>query len=253
MTEPAAAEPSTAAPAVAEPVEPAASRPASVMADAGAGPASAEPVILWSRPETERAGTPLLVMLHGYGADEQDLFGVVASLPEQFTVASIRAADRAGPGYAWFSLRNDVTFSLEAVKDATTHLQQWIDEIRANHSTVTLFGFSQGMCMATSLARHRPDDYAAVVGLSGFVVDAGGDAFFSDADLAAKKLPLFWGRDQEDPVIPQAAVEYTNGWLRAHTRMTKVLYANMFHGINAQELGHVNEFLTHTVLRDPVR
>lgn len=208
------------------------------------------PTVQWSAPEHERAGTPLLILLHGYGSDEQDLFGLVPSLPDDFTVASIRAPESAGPGFAWFPLRDDLSFSLDIVKTRTAELQQWIDSVREAHSSVTLLGFSQGMCMATALVRHRPDDYDAVVGLSGFVVDAGtdDDEFFADARLAARKLPLFWGRDQEDPVIPQAAVEYTNAWLRDHTKMTKVLYANMLHGVNAQELGHVNEFLTHLVL-----
>lgn len=211
--------------------------------------------VLWSKPESERAGTPLLVMLHGYGSHEHDLFGIVDSLPDDFTVASLRAPDQAGPGFAWFPLRSDISFSLDAVKDTTRAVADWIDSIAGQHSSVTLFGFSQGMCVATSLMRHRPEDYAAVVGLSGFVALAEGednaDGFFADDKLAAKKMPLFWGRDQEDPVIPAESVEYTNGWLREHTNLTKVLYGNMGHGISPQELAHVTEFLRFTVLPKP--
>ncbi|MDQ6740788.1 MAG: alpha/beta hydrolase, partial [Actinomycetota bacterium] len=107
------------------------------------------------------------------------------------------------------------------------------------------------MCMATSLARHRPHDYAAVVGLSGFVIDAGteGEGFFHDADLAAAQLPVFWGRDQADPVIPVEAVDFTAAWLRAHSKLTKVLYTGIWHGINDQEMAHVKEFLGLTVLK----
>ncbi len=208
----------------------------------------ATPTVIWSRPEEERSGTPLLVMLHGYGADEQDLFGVVSSLPGDFTVASVRAPTQAGPGFAWFPLSSDISFSLQSVKDATTSMERWIDSVRDQHSSVTLFGFSQGMCVATSLLRHRPTGYAAVVGLSGFAVKADGDNYFADEQLAELKVPLFWGRDQEDPVIPAEAVEFTNSWLRGHTKLTKVLYSNIGHGINAQELAHVTEFLKFTVL-----
>ncbi|HET7414913.1 MAG TPA: phospholipase [Arthrobacter sp.] len=208
--------------------------------------------VLWSKPENERAGTPLLVMLHGYGSHEHDLFGIVDSLPADFTVASLRAPAQAGPGFAWFPLRNDISFSLDAVKDTTRAVAEWIDSVREQHSSVTLFGFSQGMCVATSLMRHRPEDYTAVVGLSGFVAQAEGgdnaDGFFADDKLASRKLPLFWGRDQEDPVIPVESVEYSNGWLREHTNLTKVLYGNMGHGISPQELAHVTEFLRFTVL-----
>ncbi|MGO4385833.1 alpha/beta hydrolase [Specibacter sp. RAF43] len=206
------------------------------------------PTVLWSRHESERAGTPLLVMFHGYGADEEDLFGLAAQLPAGFTVASVRAAEPAGPGYAWFPLRTDLSYSLDAVTAAAGVVEGWLDGVRHQHTSVTLLGFSQGMCLATTLLRHRPADYAAVVGLSGFVVEADGHAYFDDAATAAAKPEIFWGRDQADPVIPAASVDYTNSWLRAHTQLTKVLYTGMWHGINAQEMAHVSEFLTLKVL-----
>jgi phospholipase/carboxylesterase len=213
------------------------------------GHMSESPQVLWSRPENERAGTPLLVMFHGYGADEADLFGLAAQLPAEFTVASVGARLQAGPGRAWFPLDSDLSYSVDSVTEAAAGLEAWLDTVRAGHSSVSLFGFSQGMCMATTLLRHRPADYAAVVGLSGFVVEADGDPFFDDAATAAAKPEIFWGRDQADPVVPAAAVEYTNTWLRAHSQLTKVLYTGIWHGINAQEMAHVGEFLQYKVLK----
>ncbi len=51
------------------------------MTQAAAFPA---PVVLWSKPEEERAGKPLLVLLHGYGANEQDLLSLAEMLPARF-------------------------------------------------------------------------------------------------------------------------------------------------------------------------
>ncbi|HEY9356466.1 MAG TPA: phospholipase, partial [Arthrobacter sp.] len=113
--------------------------------------------------------------------------------------------------------------------------------------SVTLLGFSMGMAMATTLLRQRPADFAAVVGLSGFAVDAGGDPTFRDAELDGT-VPMFWGRDQQDPVITPDKIDFTMGWVRKHVKLTKVLYTGMWHGINQQEIGHVSEFLTHEVL-----
>ena len=48
------------------------------MTHAAAFPA---PVVLWSKPEEERAGKPLLVLLHGYGANEEDLLSLADLLP----------------------------------------------------------------------------------------------------------------------------------------------------------------------------
>ena len=114
------------------------------------------PVVLWSRPEEDRAGKPLLVLLHGYGANEQDLLSLADMLPEEFVVASLRAPLVSGPGFTWFPLTASIDYSLDAVKHAAAYAQDWIDSVRANHSSVTLLGFSMGMAMATTLLRHRP-------------------------------------------------------------------------------------------------
>jgi phospholipase/carboxylesterase len=206
------------------------------------------PVVLWSHPEEERSGKPLLVLLHGYGANEQDLFSLADMLPREFAVASVRAPLVSGPGFTWFPLTASIDYSLDAVKAASAYTQDWIDSVRDNHPSVTLLGFSMGMAMATTLLRQRPTDFAAVVGLSGFVVNAESDGEFRDAELDGT-VPLFWGRDQQDPVITPDKIDYTMGWVRKHVKLTKVLYTGMWHGINAQEIGHVSEFLTHEVLK----
>ncbi|MCW1250271.1 alpha/beta hydrolase-fold protein [Acaricomes phytoseiuli] len=217
----------------------------------------------WSSPRSAgtTAAPPLLVLLHGYGADENDLMDLAGELPPEFAVASVRASHRAGPGFAWFPLAvtqdgsggMNLGFEPAEVQAATADLSAWLDTVQQSYSSVTLLGFSQGMTVASSLARHRPDDFSAVVGLSGFVLDTKGEQelfrdFFHDAELAARKMPFFWGRDQADPVIPQPAVEFSNEWLNGHTVLTKVLYADMWHGICAAEVKHVSEFLRATVL-----
>ncbi|UPO77722.1 MULTISPECIES: alpha/beta hydrolase [Arthrobacter] len=206
------------------------------------------PVVLYSKPEEERAGTPLLVLFHGYLANEEDLMGLAGYLPGEFTVASVRAPVALGPGYTWFPLMNEPDYSVDRVVSAVQDVSDWLDGVKDQHSSITLLGFSMGMAVASTLLRHRPEEFAAVVGLSGFVVPAEGNAFFHDEELAELKVPFFWGRDQADPVIDEARVEYTHGWLNGYTKLTKVLYAGMGHSISMQELGHVKEFLTHTVL-----
>lgn len=207
------------------------------------------PTVLWSKPAAERAGTPLLVLFHGHLANEEDLMGLADYLPQEFTIASVRAPQAMGPGYTWFPLMNDAEYSVQRVVDAATDVSDWLDGVRAVHSSVSLLGFSMGMAVATTLLRHRPADFAAVVGLSGFVVPAEDHGFFHDGELKAGRVPFFWGRDQDDPVIDPPRIEFTHAWLNEHTALTKILYSNMGHGINMQELGHVKEFLAHTALK----
>jgi phospholipase/carboxylesterase len=207
-----------------------------------------KPVVVWSKPESERAGTPLLVLFHGYLSNEEDLMGLVPGLPEEFTVAAVRAPVALGPGYTWFPLMHEPGFSLAQVTKAVADVCSWLDSVRGQHSSVSLLGFSMGMAVATSVLRHRPADIAAVVGLSGFAIEAGGDPFFDDEAVKAIRPPLFWGRDQADQVITADKVEFTHAWANDHTDLTKVLYAGIGHGVNARELAHVKEFLTYKVL-----
>ncbi|GAA1801513.1 alpha/beta hydrolase [Nesterenkonia flava] len=212
--------------------------------------------VVWTRSEAERAGTPLVVLLHGYGANERDLLGLVPGLPEEFTYAAVRAPVSMGYGaYTWFELDvQRLAYSSQAARDAVEDLWEWIASVKDQHSSITLLGFSMGMAMATSLLRTRPQEFAAVVGLSGFAVDPdrgeGLAGYFDDDALAAAQVPFFWGRDQEDPIIPADHIDYTHRWATSTVKLTKVLYAGAGHGVVPQEISHVNEFLTMTVLRN---
>lgn len=209
---------------------------------------SATPVALISRPETERAGTPLLVLLHGYGSNEQDLMGLMRMLPEEFTYLSVRAPLQAGPGYSWFPLSQDIDFSIESVETSVLALWEFLSQVIGEFSSVTLLGFSQGMAMATSLARYRREAITAVVGLSGFTVEAPDSAVLDDAALEANPLPLFWGRDLADPVITRDKIEYTMGWVPGHTELTHETYPQIGHSVSAEELEDVSAFLRRYVL-----
>ncbi|MDQ0708150.1 phospholipase/carboxylesterase [Arthrobacter woluwensis] len=209
-------------------------------------PAFPAPTVLWSVPEDQRQGRPLLVLLHGYGANEADLFGLADQLPDEFVVASVRAPLTMGPGFTWFPLTGSLDYSFDAVKAATDYVLEWLDGVREEFTSVSLLGFSMGMAMATSMWRRRPQDFAAIVGLSGFAVEGGTD-WFRDAELDGS-TPFFWGRDPQDPVIPREKVDFTAAWLLGKARATKVQYSGVWHGISPQEVGHVAEFLGFEVL-----
>lgn len=224
------------------------------------------PFAIWNRPEHERAGTHVIVLLHGYGANEADLMGLVPLLPEEFTVVSLRAPQVLAPGaYQWFPLVAADDFDLAQVEAASEYVLAWLGEFRSDHRSVTLLGFSMGMAMATTLLRRRPHEFTAVVGLSGFAIDPAGQggagrarlgqatggaaswAYVRDDELDGT-TPFFWGRDQADPVITADKVAYTLDWVREHVDLTKVVYQGIGHSISVPEMGHVAEFLRLKVL-----
>lgn len=210
-----------------------------------------DPYAIVDTPAGQTDDGPLLVLLHGYGTDERDLLPVAAQLPPMFTVASVRAPFEMGAGYTWFPLVSDPSFDVSIVENVVDRLIEWLQEQARSHSSVTVLGFSMGMAVATSIARRRPDLLTALVGCSGFAIDAALDPsgeFFDDAALKARELPMFWGRDPQDPVITEDKIEYTNAWAREVTDLTKVNYAGIGHGIGPQEISHIGEFLDAKVL-----
>jgi len=202
--------------------------------------------VVWSRPEHERAGTPLLVMLHGYGTDETRMAELFPSLPTDFTCAALRGPKVIGDDYGWFLLDYFLTHDFADVITATNSVFAWIDAVKAKHSSVSLLGYSQGMAMASTLLRLRPEAFRAVVGLSGFVLD---NELLAMSETFTARPPFFWGRDKEDPVINDDATAHTEEWLHRHTQLTARSYPGMGHSVSPAELVDVGAFLRHYVLR----
>lgn len=199
-------------------------------------------VVLWSSPPAERAGRPLLVLLHGYGADERDLFGLVPYLPEEFIVAAVRAPlapPFPAPGYSWYPIEGLEGRDPERLTAAARGFLAWLDA-EAGDGPVGLLGFSQGAAIALQALRLAPDRFAFAVNLSGYAAPG---ALPTDAALAERRPPVFWGRGARDEVIPQPLVEHTVQWLPAHTDLSGRVYPGLTHSVSEDELQDVRVFL----------
>lgn len=196
--------------------------------------------VIWSAPERERAGRPLLVLLHGYGSHEGDLFSMSPALPLGPVVASVRAPLAESGGFAWWSLQGQRPGEPDtaAVDAAAEAVLEWLDGLE--YTSVSLLGFSQGGAMALQLLRHAPRRFASAVCLSGFVATA---THPGDGELALAKPPVFWGRGTADPVIPDAAIARTALWLPEHADATVRIYEDLGHSISTDELGDFTRFL----------
>lgn len=196
--------------------------------------------VLWSAPERERAGRPLLVLLHGYASHEGDLFGLSPQLPLEPVIASVRAPIEENGGYAWFSRGTTMLAepTAESIDEASLALLAWLDTL--GYTSVSLLGFSQGAVIALQLLRLAPARFRCAVALSGFVAPSDHPG---DAELARVKPPVFWGRGTLDQVIPTIAIERTSTWIPAHSTPTIRIYEDLGHAVSPQELKDLNAFL----------
>lgn len=200
-------------------------------------------VVLWSTEDSDRHDRPLLVLLHGYGADERDLFGLVPYLPPDFVVAAVRAPlapPFPSPGYSWYAIDGLDGRDPRHVTAAATRLLEWTDAAASAHRTIGLLGFSQGAAVSLQALRLDPARFAFAVNLSGYATPG---ELPGDAELADRQPPVFWGRGTHDDVIPEALVAHTTEWLPAHSDLSGRVYPGLTHSVSEQELADVRVFL----------
>lgn len=207
---------------------------------------------LWNVAAAERAEAlatrPLLVLLHGWGARESDLFSVAEYLPERFVVAAPRApldVPTIG-GYSWFAAGSDDARLAIDGPAAARAVVRWVEAITPSgidRLSFTALGFSQGGAVATELVRSAPETVAQAVNLSGFVFPGSRE---TDAELTARRPRVFWGHADDDAIIPAAFVLRTAQWLPQHTDVTERVYSGAGHSITREELDDVSAFLDAT-------
>ncbi|MEU6525459.1 phospholipase [Streptomyces sp. NPDC046924] len=205
-------------------------------------PHTAAPTVSWSAGPDHRPGTPLVVALHGRGADEASFAQLAPHLPQEATVAFVRAPLAEGGGYAWFANRGIGRPLPDSIAATADWLFRWLDSEAAGHTSVSLLGFSGGMAMAGGLLLARPERFAAAVLLSGTLP---WDAGLPEEQGRLTGMPVFWGRDTADRVIPADLVTRTGTWLREESgaHLEERRYPGLGHAIALPELTDASAFL----------
>lgn len=199
--------------------------------------------VLWSGAPDEVRDRDLLLFLHGYGADEHDLFGLRAYLPDRFAVASLPAPLTPPfpmPGRSWYPIEGLEGRDPAGITSAAESVLAWAERNAADAASVGVLGFSQGAAVALQAMRLDPQRFAFAVALSGYVADG---ALPRDGELADLRPPVFWGRGTHDDVIPEAAITHTNQWLPSHVELSGRVYPGLTHSISEQELADIRVFL----------
>jgi len=125
----------------------------------------------------------LVVLLHGYGADGNDLIGLAPLLGQLMPDVVFHAPNAPQPcegnpfGYQWFGIsRLDPAIALAGVRTAAPLLDTYLDETMAayglDESKTVLVGFSQGTMMALHVGLRRQKQLAGIIGFSGMLAGA---------------------------------------------------------------------------------
>lgn len=149
----------------------------------------------------------LMLLLHGYGSNEQDLFSFAPELPSEFFIASVRAPQTIQfGGYAWYDINfmdaqkfNNVEQAKTSIQTIRTFIQECIEKHDLNTEEVWLCGFSQGAILSYALSLQDPQNIRNVICMSGYPSpDILGDNLNENYD----HLSFFVSHGTEDAVIP---------------------------------------------------
>lgn len=198
---------------------------------------------LWSSDAAELRDRPLLILLHGYGSNEHDLFGLRPYLPDEFVYASLPAPLSPPwpmPGRSWYQIEGADSRDPAGVSTAAEAVAEWADQHAAEASSVGLLGFSQGGAVSLQALRLHPARFAFAVNLSGYAMPGDLD---SDAALAEVAPPVFWGRGSADAVIPEPLIAHTAEWLPSRVTLSGRVYPELDHSVSMDEIADVRAFL----------
>jgi phospholipase/carboxylesterase len=204
----------------------------------------------------------LIVFLHGYGADGNDLIELGRAwqqfLPQAAFVSphAPEPCSQAPVGRQWFALTfRDPNERWVGVNKATPVLERFIDaELNRHHlppTALALVGFSQGTMMALHAGLRRPAPPAAIVGYSGLLVlPPDGNLEKVAAEITSRPPVLLVHGDQDELIPPQALFQSAQGLAALGVSAEWHLSAGIGHGIDPEGLRHGGEFLARSFTAD---
>jgi len=152
--------------------------------------------------------SPALILLHGRGADEEDLLGLAPALDPHLLLLSVRAPFpfMTGSGHTWYDIQQIGTPHPKMFAESYERLCRFLDDALAGYPIdprrVLLFGFSMGAVMSFALGLTHPEKIRGVVAHSGYVPEGTGLRL---RWRELERTAFFVAHGTEDPIL---SVEY---------------------------------------------
>lgn len=204
-------------------------------------------------PKIKLDKNPLLLLLHGYGSNEEDLFSFASELPEEYFVVSARAPfDMMYGSYAWYAINFDADenkFSdIGQAQTSRDIIANFIDELIAEYpidqENVTLIGFSQGCILSLAVGLSYPEKVKRVVGMSGYFNEEIALTDYDKNDFS--NLTIFCSHGTVDQVVPVDWARKSEPKLKALGIAVTYKEYPIGHGISPQNFYDFKTWLENT-------
>ena len=190
---------------------------------------------------------PALVLLHGRGANEDDLLGLAEYLDERLMIVSARApfAWTHGGGFTWYDVVDIGVPEPAMFTESYRKLEQFMADIRTGYAIderrILLGGFSMGTVMSFALALSCPGSFLGVAAHSGLIPEATGLPYVWEE---VRGKPFFVAHGVHDPVIPVAFARRAKELLtKAHAAVTYREY-DLQHQIGEESLNDMMKWVS---------
>ena len=193
---------------------------------------------------------PALILLHGRGANEDDLLGLTEYLDDRLLVISARApfAFQYGGGYAWYDVLEIGKPEPKMFAESYAKLVKFFEDVTKGYpidpEKIFLCGFSMGTMMAYAIGLTKPESAAGIIANSGYVPE--------ETDLKfewerVKSKPFFVAHGTYDPVIPVAFGKRAKELLQKAGAAVTYREYDMGHQIGEESLNDMSSWLTHAI------
>ena len=194
--------------------------------------------------------SPLIILIHGYGSNEMDLFSLIDYFPKKAYIISVRGPiELFNNSYAWYNIYVDAKnkfYDYEGAKQIRDELFKFIDDIikypNIDSNNVTLIGFSQGAILSHAISYSFTGKIKNIIALSGVI-----DEKIMKRTHLKPKTNIYISHGTNDNLIDyQISQESLNFYKSKNIDFTFESY-DQGHGINEKNLKSLVKWLNEKI------
>lgn len=193
---------------------------------------------------------PVIIMLHGFGSDENDLFSFANELPEKYAIVSLKAPIKMQPyGNAWYNIYfddsqgkfSDDEQAIASIELISKCIDQVVEKYNLDSQQVTLLGFSQGTILSFAVGLSYPQKVKNIIGLSGYINKEILKEAYENNDFS--RLSVYTSHGNVDQVIPVEWARKTEGFLQNLNIDCVYSEFPVGHGVSPQNFQELKKWL----------
>lgn len=200
-------------------------------------------------PKVKSEKKKAIILLHGVGSNEQDLFSLANQLPDDFLVISPRGQFTIGTGrYAWYQVdfsTGKPVFNQQQELSSREVIKKFVAQVKQKYEVdeIYLGGFSQGAIMSYSIGLTSPKKVKGIISLSGRLLEEVRPLVTKSNDL--QQLKVFIAHGIQDNTLPIQYAREAKTYLENLQVQLSYHEYGMEHQINGAVLNDLNKWLAN--------